>query len=76
MSASAEGSIRIWLLPDIYWKTTKGMTQEAVDALMREVEGLAAAQDIEALRQYPFIYIGENCHRRSSMLPEIPTSVA
>ena len=55
MSASAEGSVRIWLLPDIYWKITKGMPQAEIDALMSEVEELAEAQDIDALRQYPFI---------------------
>jgi len=76
VNASAEGSIRIWLLPDIYWRITKGMRQDAIDALMCEVEELAAAHDLDALRQYPFIYIGENCHRRSSILQPMSASVA
>jgi len=74
VSESAEGSVRIWLLPDIYWKITKDMPQEAADALMSEVEELALAQDIDALRQYPFIYIGENCHRRSAASVTQPTA--
>jgi len=32
---------------------------------MEEVERVAEAQDLEGLRNYPFIYVGENCRRRS-----------
>jgi hypothetical protein len=37
---------------------------EEIDELMCEVERLAVAQDLAALRKYSFIYIGETCHRR------------
>ena len=74
MNASKEGSSRIWLLPDVYWKITKGMPQAEINALMCKVERLAEAQDLDALRHYPFIYIGENCHRRSAQ-PAV-TSIA
>ena len=68
MNASDAGNARVWLLPHIYWNITKGMSQTEIDALMCEVERLAEAQDYEALRNYPFIYVGENCHRRSTSL--------
>jgi len=67
VNASDEGNTRVWLLPHIYWNVTKGMPQSEIDVLMREVERLAEAQDYDALRNYPFIYIGESCHRRSTL---------
>lgn len=74
MNAIAEDNVRIWFLPDIYWKVTKGMPQEAIDTLMSEVEQLAAAQDVDALRHYPFIYIGESCHHRSDAAATQPSA--
>jgi len=43
------------------------MVQCEIDALMAEVERLAEARDLDALRNYPFIFIGENCHRREML---------
>ncbi len=74
MNENDEGNKRIWLLPDVYWKITKGMSQPEIDALMSEVERLAEAQNLEALRNYPFIYIGQNCHRRSNLELAAPTT--
>jgi hypothetical protein len=71
VNASDKGNPRIWLLPDIYWKITKGMPQSEIDALMGEVERLAEVQDYDALRNYPFIYIGEKCHKRPAPESEL-----
>ena len=65
VNASQEENTRVWFLPDIYWNITKGMLESEIDALMCEVERLAEARDYEALRNYPFIYVGESRHRRS-----------
>lgn len=67
VNIGSEGNTRIWFLPDVYWNVTKGMVQCEIDALMAEVERLAEARDLDALRNYPFIFIGENCHRREML---------
>lgn len=65
MKVDDERNQRIWFLPHLYWRATKAMQPEEVDNLMREVERLAEAQDFAALRKYPFIHIGETCHRKT-----------
>jgi hypothetical protein len=59
---------RIWFLPHEYWQITKEMSPQEVDHLMHEVESLAAAKNFAALSKYPFIFIGEKCHRREETL--------
>lgn len=70
MAVSTGNELRVWLLPHLYWKQTKGMRAEEIDELMSEVERLAEARDFDALRKYAFIYIGENCHRRAELMNE------
>lgn len=65
MEVTDERNERIWFLPHIYWRVTKEMSPEEADDLMREVELLAEADDLAALSKYPFIHIGETCHRRT-----------
>lgn len=50
---------RIWFFPNKFWAATKGMPEEEVSKLMEEVESLAAAKDTQALRKYPFIFVGD-----------------
>lgn len=69
MNIEEQTNQRIWFLPHMYWRSTKGMPQEEVDMLMQEVERLAEAHDIAALRKYPFICIGETCHHKADAVP-------
>jgi hypothetical protein len=50
---------RIWFFPDKFWKATKGMPQDEVSKLMEEVETYATAKDVEALKKYPFVFVGD-----------------
>lgn len=50
---------RIWFFPQKFWAATKGMPQDQVSSLMEEVERLAAAGDVQALRKYPFVFVGD-----------------
>ena len=50
---------RIWFFPDKFWRATKGMPAEEVSKLMEEVERYAAARDVEALKKYPFVFVGD-----------------
>jgi len=50
---------RIWFFPNKFWQATKGMPKEQVSQLMEEVEKYAEAKDVEALKKYPFVYIGD-----------------
>lgn len=50
---------RIWFFPNKFWQVTKGMPHDEVSKLMEEVEQLAAAGNMEALRQYPFVFVGD-----------------
>jgi len=50
---------RIWFFPNKFWQATKGMAADEVSKLMEEVEKLAEAKDVEALRKYPFVYVGD-----------------
>ncbi len=57
---------RIWFFPDKFWRATKGMPQEEVAKLMAEVEGYAAAGDVQALRKYPFVIVGDPYKKKKS----------
>ena len=50
---------RIWFFPDKFWRATKHMEPEQVASLMAEVERLAEARNVEALRNYPFVVVGD-----------------
>jgi hypothetical protein len=50
---------RIWFFPNKFWQATKGMPAEEVDKLMEEVERYAETKNVEALRKYPFVYVGD-----------------
>ncbi|HEY4933586.1 MAG TPA: hypothetical protein VII23_18635 [Terriglobales bacterium] len=50
---------RIWFFPDKFWQATKGMAQDEVSRLMEEVERYAEAKDVEALKRYPFVFVGD-----------------
>ncbi len=50
---------RIWFFPDKFWSTTKDMPADEVSKLMEEVEKYAEAKDVEALKKYPFVFVGD-----------------
>ena len=50
---------RIWFFPDKFWQATKGMPKDEVSKLMAEVEQFAEAKDVEALKKYPFVFVGD-----------------
>lgn len=50
---------RIWFFPNKFWAATKGMPAEEVTRLMEEVEKYAEEKNLEALRKYPFVYVGD-----------------
>ena len=50
---------RIWFFPNKFWQATKGMPSDEVSKLMEEVERYAEAKDVEALKKYPFVYVGD-----------------
>ena len=56
---------RIWFFPDKFWRATKNMPPDEVANLMAEVEGYAAAGDVQALRKYPFVVVGDPYKKKS-----------
>lgn len=50
---------RIWFFPSKFWAATKGMPAEEVNRLMAEVESYAEAKNVEALKKYPFVFVGD-----------------
>ena len=50
---------RIWFFPNKFWQATKGMPADEVSKLMEEVERCAEAKDVEALKKYPFVFVGD-----------------
>ena len=56
---------RIWFFPDKFWRATKNMPPDEVTHLMAEVEGYAAAGDVQALRKYPFVVVGDPYKKKS-----------
>jgi hypothetical protein len=65
MSSVSDGSAqpdrrnRIWFFPDKFWQATKNMPENEASSLMAEVEGYAAAGDVQALSKYPFVFVGD-----------------
>lgn len=50
---------RIWFFPHKFWQATKGMPKDEASKLMSEVEEYAAAKNFDALRKYPFVFVGD-----------------
>ena len=64
--AEIDNRNRIWFFPNKFWAATQGMSSDEADRLMAEVERYAAAKNLEALRNYPFVFIGDPYKRGSS----------
>ena len=58
-SAEMNQRERIWFFPNKFWAATKGMPAEEVSRLMQEVEQFAEAKNVEALKKYPFVFVGD-----------------
>ena len=58
-TAEVNPSERIWFFPDKFWRATKNMPPDEAAKLMAEVERCAEARDVEALRKYPFVFVGD-----------------
>jgi hypothetical protein len=56
---------RIWFFPDKFWQATKNMSPEQVSSLMEEVERHAAAKDVQALKKYSFVFVGDPYKKKS-----------
>lgn len=59
---------RIWFFPDKFWLATKDMSPEQASALMQIVETYAAAGDLQALKKYPFVFVG-NPYKKPTSAP-------
>ena len=57
---------RIWFFPHKFWQATKHMPKEEAANLMAEVESFAAAGNTEALRKYPFVFVGDPYKKSST----------
>ena len=61
---TSEQAERIWFNPSKFWGATKDMPPEEVELLWESVLRLAAARNLEALRHYDFICVGNGYLRR------------
>jgi hypothetical protein len=50
---------RIWFFPHKFWQATKGMPKDEVTRLMSKVEEEAEAKNFDALKKYPFVFVGD-----------------
>ena len=50
---------RIWFFPHKFWQATKGMPKDEVAQLMSKVEEEAEAKNFDALKKYPFVFVGD-----------------
>jgi len=64
-SAETTQRERIWFFPHKFWQATKGMPKEEVTRLMSQVEEEANAKDFDALKKYPFVFIGDPYRNRT-----------
>ncbi len=53
---------RIWFFPHKFWQATKGMPKDEVARLMSQVEEAAEARNFDALKKYPFVFVGDPYH--------------
>jgi hypothetical protein len=58
---------RIWFFPDKFWRATKNMAPDEVANLMAEVESYATAGDVQALRKYPFVVVGDPYKKKKAL---------
>jgi hypothetical protein len=58
---------RIWVFPDKFWRATEGWSSDQVSDLMREVEAHAAAGNVQELKKYPFVFIGNPYEKNKSV---------
>ncbi len=58
-TTEADHRERIWFFPDKFWQATKNMPKDEATNLMAEVERYAEAGDVQALRKYPFVFVGD-----------------
>jgi len=58
-ATESEHRNRIWFFPHKFWQATKDMPKEEAADLMAEVESYAAAGDFQALKKYPFVFVGD-----------------
>ena len=65
-SADVSHRERIWFFPSKFWAATKGMSSEEASRLMEEVEKYAEAKDLEALKKYSFVYVGDPYKNRDN----------
>ncbi len=59
MGKAAMNSERIWLHPPKFWARTKEMSKDQVDELMIRIWQMAEERDLQGLRQFDFIFIGD-----------------
>ncbi len=67
---ATDGEKRIWFHPTKFWEFTKNMPEEEVDRLFERVYRLAEQRDLNALREFDFISIGDVWH------PHLPSVLA
>jgi hypothetical protein len=60
---------RIWFFPHKFWQATKNMPKDEASNLMAEVEGYAAAGDVQALSKYPFVFVGDPYNKKKKDFP-------
>lgn len=58
-SSESDARNRIWFFPHKWWQATKGMSKEDIADLMARVEQEAANQNFDALKKYPFVFVGD-----------------
>jgi len=74
-TTESEHRNRIWFFPDKFWQVTKNMPKEKAADLMAEVEGYAAAGDVQALSKYPFVFVGDPYSKKKKKSP-VPAPAA
>ena len=57
---------RIWFNPPKFWAATKSMSTEDAERLMDRVVVMAEKRELEALRQYDFVSVG-NPYKKSKL---------
>jgi hypothetical protein len=57
---------RIWFDPPKFWAATRNMTKAEADWLGEKIYELAEKHDIETLRQFSFIYVGNPYRRKTT----------
>jgi hypothetical protein len=69
-STQSDHRNRIWFFPDKFWQATANMPRDEASNLMAEVERCAAAGDLQALRKYPFVFVGDPYKKKNRSISE------